>query len=548
MCDHNHDPKNYLARLAPIVVVAGIYVILNINALAKDIVISSGGDSSEVIQNAIDQAASGDRIICQPGVYELNRPLRAKSGVAIIGESRDGTIFRYMGKDQDGMIRLQQVTGVEVATLTLDGSGSRELLYGIHIYQGSRHHIHDLLITNMIRDTGMGPVAIRLNGNVNRIGATDCLIENNVMLGIGVNSKWGGGVRCSWGSSRNIIKNNIIQNTGRGGIFGNDGAAELEIRGNTVSGSGMGSSDALGIEVWNGCDRALIEDNIIDHWLSIDRCDYCAVRRNVVGDGNNDRIAYIGLELAGGSYNIFTDNHVNGGQRVGISSSNNAPKEQVFWARNKIENMAQFGVQIQGDEGGAWNHYFFKNRISGTKNNNPAAKYASVAGQAFRFNKNVWNVTLDSNEIVNNAGTGIQFSSDIDYITLKNNVVSGNGGAAASRIPETARHVQWGGNVVSDNKNNTAPDATGFALRKMTAGIRIISKARVNQPVCFTAHVAANDATALRHLWDFNEGLPASGSEAIHVYGNPGEYVVTLLVWDDAGQGVKVDKFVTVTK
>jgi len=87
---------------------------------------------------------------------------------------------------------------------------------------------------------------------------------------------WGAGIRLGHGSSRNRVEDNAISNTGRGGILCNDGSTDLVIRNNTVGGSG---GEGLGIELWGGCHRSLVEDNQIDHWLSLDLSDYCAVRR-----------------------------------------------------------------------------------------------------------------------------------------------------------------------------------------------------------------------------------------------------------------------------
>ena len=108
---------------------------------------------------------------------------------------------------------------------------------------------------------------------------TDCRIEN-----IGLEAEYGGGIRLAWGSDRNEIAGNVVHNTGRGGIFG-DHSAELVIRKNRVSGSG---GDGLGIEIWGGCPRSLIEDNTVDHWLSVDRGHQSAVRRNIVGTRRRD--------------------------------------------------------------------------------------------------------------------------------------------------------------------------------------------------------------------------------------------------------------------
>ena len=103
-------------------------------------------------------------------------------------------------------------------------------------------------------------------------GCTDSRIENCVIENVAPDDAWGAGIRLSWGSSRNQIIGCKVRNTGRGGIFGNDGSHDLVIRRNTVTGS---HGEKLGIEVWGGCDRCVIEDNRIDHWLSVGGRDWC---------------------------------------------------------------------------------------------------------------------------------------------------------------------------------------------------------------------------------------------------------------------------------
>ena len=69
------------------------------------------------------------------------------------------------------------------------------------------------------------------------------------------------------GLGANQVLGNVIRNTGRGGIFGAQ-STDLVIRHNRVTGSG---GPGLGIEIWGGCPRSLIEDNTVDHWISVDK-------------------------------------------------------------------------------------------------------------------------------------------------------------------------------------------------------------------------------------------------------------------------------------
>ena len=131
----------------------------------------------------------------------------------------------------------------------------------------------------------------------------------------------------------------MIHGTGRGGIFG-DHSAELVIRNNRVSGSG---GEGLGIEIWGGCPRSLIEDNVVDHWLSVDQGSQLAVRRNTIGAADGTVKGY-GIEIIARDV-IVTDNMVLRGAQIGLSVSNQPVKNNVFWGYNTIRDCVQFGAQ-----------------------------------------------------------------------------------------------------------------------------------------------------------------------------------------------------------
>ncbi len=124
-------------------------------------------------------------------------------------------------------------------------------------------------------------------------------------------AEYGGGIRMAWGSDRNLVADNTIHRTGRGGIFG-DHSAELVIRRNKVSGSG---GEGLGIELWGGCPRSLIEDNVVDHWLSVDQGTQSAVRRNRIGTEDGTLKGY-GIEIIARDV-VVTDNTITRGRTSG---------------------------------------------------------------------------------------------------------------------------------------------------------------------------------------------------------------------------------------
>jgi PKD repeat protein len=54
------------------------------------------------------------------------------------------------------------------------------------------------------------------------------------------------------------------------------------------------------------------------------------------------------------------------------------------------------------------------------------------------------------------------------------------------------------------------------------------------------------DGTVIAYRWEFGDGGKAEGVEAAHVYPEPGEFVVTLVVTDDGGRPASAEKTILV--
>ena len=290
---------------------------------------------SNVLERAISEAEPGQTVNLPAGDFAITKPLRLRSGTRLIGAGRDQSIVHYAGLKPGVMISLQDCEDVEVAHLTLDARNDPNVQQGISGGNARWLRLHHLGIRNLSKGDGFGPHAILFAGvnptrasGVTDSEVSDCLIEN-----IAPDAAFGCGIRFSWGSSRNRAVRNTIRATGRGGIFGDNGSTDLLIRSNVVTGSG---GEGLGIEVWEGCDRAVIEDNRIDHWLSIGGSDYCAVRRNVVSD-KSGVVKFIGIEGIG-AHCVYTDNLVDDGQQSLVFVQTDAAKPQYTMRRVQVTN------------------------------------------------------------------------------------------------------------------------------------------------------------------------------------------------------------------
>jgi chitodextrinase len=511
---------------------------------AKTIVVTAHGahgsgeaDDTAAIQIAIDAASKGDTVLIPAGTYYLSNTLKGKSGVTIKGVNRDHTIIKYMGTSDIHMFHFQNVTDAKITNMTLDGNDSPILMSAVYADHSTGITMSRLRVKDLAASEGFGPHALFADASQNTV------IRDNIVTNIGMDSIWGAAVRAGWNSNGTQVLNNKIENTGRGGIFANDGCNNVVVRGNEISGSGL-REHGLSIELHTNCNYSVIEDNQVDHWISAVRSSYVAVRDNVVRP-EDDRVKGIGLEIMV-DHGITTGNLVDGGQQVGMQQSPGTGYQ--YWGYNTIQNMVMWGMQLQGAGTGAMEQfqYFYKNIFRDNAIGHPKAAYPGYEGNGIRIHGNAQNLTFDSNEVNHNGRKGIEFTGaeGVDRLSFINNVITGNG-IAVDPYPADAEHLEWFGNTVEDNGTNTEPTSRGFSSPKPTAGFTAPSEVVMGTPVKFT-NTSTDHGTIVENLWDFGEGVPNTSVSPTYVYQNPGEYRVTLVVWDNEGRASLTEHMITV--
>ncbi len=400
-----------------------------------------------------------------------------------------------------------------------------------------------MTIKNLVKSQAFGPHGILFTGvNPTReAGVTDSVISDCLFENIGVDSAWGAGIRLAWGSSRNQVLRNTIRDTGRGGVLADNGSLDLVIQHNRVSGSG---GEGLGIEVWGGCDRAVIEDNRIDHWLSIGGSDFCAVRCNVISD-KSGIFKFAGLEIIG-SYCIVTDNLVDDGQHIGISVSGNVPKDYVFFARNTIRNCTQWGAQLQGEEAGIAYHYFYRCKFLSTSAGRGNPPWPGDEGHGFRINSNTRHLVLERCEFSDNARLGIQLlSGQADFLSFVRCLIRGNAGPAISDFRGYGA-LEWIDCVAEHNASDHLPPSKPLPHAPPTVSFEAPATARVGEPLRLQSDCRAAEGNIAMVLWDFGEGIPITEPNPTHAYSRPGLYRVTLIAWDVSGRAARAQRWVRV--
>ncbi len=491
------------------------------------VTVETDGFDSRAVAAAVQRAGPGDTIRFAAGIYRLDEPIRPKSKTRLIGAGQEKTLVVYRGTRNAVFVELAGCEDLELAGMTLDGENSRHLNQGISGTNSRRLWLHHLTIRNLADVKTWGPHAILFSGHnptakqgVTDSRITDCRIEN-----IGVGAEYGGGIRLAWGSDRNEVAGNTIYKTGRGGIFG-DHSVELRIHGNRVSGSG---GEGLGIEIWGGCLRSLIEDNLIDHWLSVDQGTQSAVRRNVIG-ADDGSLKGFGIEIIARDV-VVTDNVVNQGAHIGLSVSNVPVKNNVFWGYNTFRDCAQWGAQLQGESGGIARHYFYRCAFEGTVRGDPRAMYPNDSGNGFRTNGECRDLVFEECSIAKNGGCGVQLGGpNVDRLSFLRSAITGNAQAAVTR-PDRYTALEFKDCTVRDNGNNRLPESKAFPHAPPAADFRFPEIVRAGEAAQFRCDSRAAMGEIAERLWDFGHGIPALTAAPEHTFERPGKYRVTLIVW-----------------
>ena len=486
------------------------------------------------IQQAINNASAGDTVALGAGVHTLSAQLVAKSGVTLAGAGAGATTIKFSGGTADRFLHIDGADDVSVNGLTLDGDGSAAS-YGVVVANAQRVQVRNVTIRKL-GGNAFGPIGVYLSSNV-----SDAAIEDSTFEHIGENSFWGSGVRVK-GSTRTLIAGNTIAHTGRGGILANDHATFLTIRNNTVRDIGLANptnpdnageaTPRLGIEVWNQCHDSIIEDNTVDHYISVDRSSRVAVRRNTIGRAAATTAAFAGLELVSSNETTVSDVVFTGNTFVapaaagtrnhdlGASISGGGVARHVLFDGNTIDSPGTWGVQLQAGDGGLAGNlkerfYFLANTLARTRDGDPGpyGQYGDQ-GAALRLNADhghLADLAIVDNDIIDNAGVALELLN-------------------AGRISD----VRFADNTATGNKTDGPLSDIG-TLPTLALNVTAPAAFLHGQPTPLS--VAFADGRPVNHaLWDLGFGLPLTGASIEPTFAPSGTpYAVTVIAWDADG-------------
>jgi hypothetical protein len=517
-----------------------LYVLLVRGTVAAELEVA--GRDSAAIAAAIQRGQPGDTLRFPAGTFELAESVRPKSGLKLLGAGTERTIFIYVGSESVPFVQLTGCEDVEIGHLTLDGRQRPLGQDGVRADNSRRLLLHDLAIRGLAKGKSAFVHGIIFSGNNPTMerGVTDSVIRDCHIEDVGVGAEFGGGIRLAWGSNRNRVEGNVIRRTGRGGIFG-DHSAELDIRHNRVEGSG---GEGLGIELWGGCPRSLIEDNVIDHWLSVDQGNQTAVRRNVIGTDDGTLKGY-GVEIIARDI-IVTDNLVKRGAAIGLSVSNTPRKNNVYWGYNTIRDCIQWGAQLQGESGGIAHQYFYRCKFAGTVRGDARARYQEASGHGFRFNGNTRELVFEECTFRDNGGCGVQScGANVDTLTFVRCRLLGNRQGWTAGFA-TNQMVEFSECMTGSPEAGAPPSTRPFTSPAPTANFRMPETIRAGTAAQFECASKAGTGEIVERLWDFNDGIAEVTPNPQHRFDRPDKYRVTLIVWDSAGRGARTEKTIEV--
>lgn len=591
----------------------GVFLVTDYGAIPND-----GVCDVAAIQAAINDAvaAGGGVVLIPDGVYTIstragnqNLLIQDANGVTLRGESQDGTILSidYIYGDTNFtnyVLYINNCTNLELSNLTIEGNNSWHYNQSIvRVANASSDiKIHNLTIQNfpfnatLLRQRGEIPWAIHVVGSSNQSRRPQRVeIANNTIRNI--SNLWnpspdyepdedrgdmnGGAIRVQRAYHVNI-HHNVIDNTGRGGIHVRNGSQFVQIRNNIVTNTGVGKYDksisdgghdhgkrigldCLAIEIFNGNSYIIIEDNDVDCWLSLDSTSYTAVRRNKV-DGKYLRL-WAGLESAGSEdtvtqNNIFVDNYIGAGM-TGISVSNNGLKEYHYFARNIVNALPMWAVNLHGYAEDRYidvssiERFYFKDCYFTNSDADDLGVHYPGNGHAVKLVNNVRYVTFDGCVFDNNDGYAVQANNSdgnaktkSDALSFVNCTFTNNkkGVFNYNEYPDTnTTAFEVVNPTVYGNGDDTIPDDIPFLNPKPEANFEAPIIGFVGEEITFISTSEGANGVGIKHcLWDLGAGYPQTGEEVTYTYDKPGTYLVSLVVWDENNRGAVAEQWVTI--
>ena len=142
--------------------------------------------------------------------------------------------------------------------------------------------------------------------------------------------------------------------------------------------------------------------------------------------------------------------------------------------------------------------------------------------------------------------TGYISSAFPANMTNKNQYTIANNAEASIENDPGGENLEWENNEIYGNGYDVQLESRGFDNQKPIAEFNIPASGVVGEEIAFTNNSYDPDGEIGHVLWDFDDSYPVSDFSPTHIYTKPGEYRVTLLIWDEPGRGARAEHFITI--
>lgn len=170
-------------------------------------------DDFTKIQDAIDNAAPGDTVYVEAGVY--SERLLINKSLLLIGENNATTVIESQKNEDTIIVTADNVT---ISGFTVKNKESRTLSWGIRLSHSHNTTISDNIITGHFEGVGLAGGSSNLIQNnlitKNRYGIfTSNFSSNNVIFHNLVSESLWNGIELDWGGENIVYANSIVNNT-----------------------------------------------------------------------------------------------------------------------------------------------------------------------------------------------------------------------------------------------------------------------------------------------------------------------------------------------
>lgn len=315
-----------------------------------------------------------------------------------------------------------------------------------------------------------GKSGVALAGGTSKVSIVGNTIASNNLEGVDVSGSSAVTLGGTAAGAGNLVSNNGFGPTAGHGVYLRDGAANVTIQGNRLTGNaqqGVYAVNTSGIVVGgtaagagntitaNGFGGAYYYAGILLESSSNAQ----AVNNTVTGNGARGiHVAHATGVLVSG--NFVTDN-TTAGILVdsGFSSRANGPSNDVTVTNNTVIGNLKWGV-----------------RVADSGNVVPAGKTYSitVSGNTVVGNGDSAGVLVDDND-----GAAAVLVGKPANVLVSGNTIRGNGGNGV-RVESAAGNVRLDGNTIADNGSGAGPGSSGVYLRRGSNGVTLVGNLIVN--------------------------------------------------------------------